>query len=106
MADSLRREQVAPEAGTWTDLLTAAGQTVISTVRASNIGSAKDVIAARIVFAGEAEASKQYIFGALPLPGGRSYSATEGWTLIADDKIVVRSQKGITAFSAFGVEKG
>jgi hypothetical protein len=106
MADSLRREQVAPAAGAWTDLLTAAGQTVISTVRASNTGTAKDVIDARIVFAGEAEDPKQYVMSSMPLPSGRSYSATEGWTLIADDKIVVRSQKGITAFSAFGVEKG
>lgn len=105
MADTLKRAQVAPAAGTWTMLFQAVAQTVISTVRVSNTSSSIDSIDIRVVYAGEAEATKQYAAEAVPVPRGRPFSVTEGWTLLADDTIFVRSRLGLSAFQLFGVEK-
>lgn len=105
MADTLRREQAAPAAGTWAVLLQANAATVISSLRACNVGSVVDRADARIVHAGESEADAQYLLRSVPVPAGWPYGITEGWTLLAEDRIEVRSQSGRVAFNVFGAEK-
>lgn len=105
MAESLRREQAAPAAGVWATLLQANAPTVISSLRACNVGSAIDRGDARIVHAGESEADSQYLLRSVPLPVGWPYGVTEGWTMLAEDRLEVRSAGGSVAFNVFGAEK-
>jgi len=102
---------VQPSAGVWTVLLEVSVPTVISTLRACAVGGSNipglkaDRIDVRLVSAGEAESGKQYRLENVPVPRGFPYAITEGWTLLGEDRIYVRSLLGLTAFSVSGVEK-
>jgi hypothetical protein len=111
MADTLKRAQVFPTAGVWTVLIDVFAPTVVSTFRACNVGmnslpgSKADRIDVRQVYAGEAENDKQYLLRDVPVQAGYPHTATEGWVLLSDDRIYVRSLLGRTAFSISAVEK-
>lgn len=107
MADQLVRAQAAPAAGEWVALLQAAGPTIISTFRACAISDGvTDEFDARIAYAGDTESDEQLLCRGIPVWPGRPYSATEGWTMVADDALFVRSSRGLVAFNVFAVQKG
>ncbi len=104
MADAIIRAQVRSAAGVWTTLFTAAGDTIVSTIRACNISTERDEIDIRLVYGGAAEADEQYLVRGLVLPRGLPFAMTEGLTMDGSDTVFVRSLRGMTAFNLFGVE--
>ena len=105
MADTLILEQGKPSAGTRELLFTADGPTVLSSLRACNVGRVTDYARIARVFGSEAEKDEQYLAFDVPIPPGQPYAITEGVTLDLGDSIYVQSRRGSTSFNVSGAQR-
>lgn len=97
--------QVNPSATTETDLYTAAGQAVVSTIAICN--QASSAATYRIVVRPAADSSttaKHYIVYGATVAASDSTMLTIGITLAANDLIRVYASSANLSFSAFGSE--
>jgi hypothetical protein len=107
MAESLKSlGQLAPSATTLTDLYTvpAGTSSSISSIIVCNRGATLTTFRISVAVAGEADASKQYIFYDQALDANSTYVATIGITLTATDKLRVYTGNSNLSFNVFGIE--
>lgn len=99
--------QSSPTANTDTTLYTvpSATSTIVSTITVCNTSAnAGDFINIAVRPAGEALASKHYMFFNEPIAPSSNLSITIGLTLATTDVITVKSISGISSFNAYGSE--
>jgi hypothetical protein len=98
--------QAAPAATTPTDLYTVPGatQVVSSSVVVCNRGSVQTTFRISVRVAGAGDATKQYLYYDVAIPGNDTFIATIGMTLGAADVVTVYGGNASLSFNLFGVE--
>jgi len=99
--------QNSPAANTDTTLYTvpSSTSTIVSTITVCNTStSAGDFVNIAVRPAGEALASKHYLFFQEPIAPSSNLSITIGLTLATTDVITIKSITGISSFNAYGSE--
>jgi hypothetical protein len=107
MADTLKvLGQAALAATTLTDLyvVPVGASATVSSIAVCNRSSTPTAWRMAVAVAGAADATKQYVYYDLPIPGNETFIATVGFTLAAAD--VIRFYAGAATVTAqvFGVE--
>lgn len=107
MADAYKTlAQVKPSATTLTDAYTvpASTKTVVSTITICNQSATATAFRISVAVAGDADATKQYLFYDTPISGNDTITATIGVTLATTDVIRVYNTLATLSFNIFGVE--
>lgn len=107
MADAYKiLAQLVPSATTLTTLYTvpAATSTAISSIVVCNRGTSGTTFRISVAVAGAADATKQYLYYDVNLPGGNSFVATIGISMATTDLIRVYAGNANLSFNLFGVE--
>lgn len=98
--------QVSPAANTDVDLYTVPADVgvILSSLAICNSGAAPTAFSIWLRVSGEAKATKQLLYSALPLAAGETFIATIGLALATTDVITVRATTAGVAFQCWGEE--
>lgn len=103
MATSNTVKQSKPGAATLTDLYTVPGATsaMCSTITVCNQSSVATAFRISIAPAGAADATSQYIYYDVAIPGNDTFAATLGFPLATTDVVRVYNTLATLSFSLF-----
>lgn len=98
--------QAAPLATTLTSVYTVpvATQAVVSTIIINNRGNTQTTFRISVAVAGAVDATKQYLYYDVAIPGNDTFAATIGITLAATDVIRAYGGNANLSVNIFGVE--
>lgn len=98
--------QTAPGAATLTDSYTVPGATsaIVSSILVCNRSAVATSFRVSVAVAGAADATKQYLYYDVALPGNDTFLATLGLTLAATDVVRVYATLATVTFNIFGSE--
>lgn len=98
--------QAAPGATTATTLYTVPGATsaVVSTLVVTNRAATADTFRVSIRIAAAADATKQYLYYDVAIPGNDTFVATIGLTLATTDVVTVYAGTANLTFQLFGIQ--
>jgi hypothetical protein len=99
--------QSAPLAATLTDLYTVPGatNTTASSITVCNTSASPTSFRISVAIAGAVDATSQYLYYDVIIPGTDTFIATVGATLEATDVIRVYATLATLTFQAFGIEE-
>ena len=107
MADTLKvLGQAALAATTLTDVYTvpAATSATVSSITVCNRSSTSTTWRMSIAVAGAGDATSQYVYYDLPIPGNDTFIATVGFTLATTDVVRFYAGAATVTASVFGVQ--
>jgi len=98
--------QSRPSATTLTDAYTVPGatSTVVSSIVINNTSATATTARVSVAVAGAADATSQYVYYDLSIPGNDTFVATVGLTLAATDVIRVYATLATLNFHFYGTE--
>jgi hypothetical protein len=103
MADTLK---ILGQAASLTDVYTVPGatQATVSTIYVCNRSAVAAAFRVSVAVAGAGDATKQYLYYDLPIPGNESFAATVGVSLGAGDVVRAYASTATLSVNVFGVE--
>jgi hypothetical protein len=96
-------KQSKPSAATLTDLYTvgAATSSMCSTITVCNQSATATAFRISVAPGGVADATSQYLYYDIPIPGNNTFAATLGFALATTDKVRVYATLATLSFSLF-----